>query len=170
MNPIPRDRNNIGKLSSSRYISLISSDIASLSYGLPLHEIDRQQNLCHPRIFSKCIVFTIRKISLQICYHDDVLLWRSDYAGVDLHFLPLLKPLFTWESNHLHMGLLFFFQMHMEYSTRWESIGNIFRKLPCNCQSRINSKVTDHLNQLYVDVSLVVSSQMNKYFRILCRD
>lgn len=108
MNPIPRDRNNIGKLSSSRYISLISSDIASLSYGLPLHEIDRQQNLCHPRIFSKCIVFTIRKISLQICYHDDVLLWRSDYARVDLHFLPLLKPLFTWESNHLHMGLLVF--------------------------------------------------------------
>lgn len=91
INPVPRDRSNIGELSGSRYISLISGDIVSLSYGLQLCKMDGQQNLCHPRIFSRHIIFTIRKMSLGICYYDNVLLWRSDDGGGDLHFLPVTK-------------------------------------------------------------------------------
>lgn len=91
INPVPRGRSNIGELSRSRHISLISCDIVSLSCGLQLCKTDGQQNLCHTRTFSRHIIFTIRKSSLGICYYDDVLLWRSDDGGVDLHFLPVTE-------------------------------------------------------------------------------
>lgn len=144
----------------------MSSDIASLSCGLPLHKMNRHQNLCHLRIFYRCTVFTIRKIPLGICYYDDILLWRSDYGGVDLHFLLLLVSVHMRKQSLTH-GITVFFQIHSECSIHWEYTGNIFRKLPRNCQSRINSKVTDSLDQLHVDVWPVISSRMNKYFRIL---
>lgn len=134
INPVPRDRSNIGELSGSRYISLISGDIVSLSYGLQLCKMDGQQNLCHRRIFSRHIIFTIRKMSLGIRYYDNVLLWRSDDGRGDLHFLPVTE-ISTRENNPLHMGSLFF-QTHRECSTPCEYIRNKFEKIisPCNCQ------------------------------------
>lgn len=87
--PLPRGRSNIGILSASRRISLIPGDTVSVFNFSYVRWIDSRPSAT--QVFFLDISRHIRKISLGVCYYDNVSPWRSNDGRVHLHFLTITE-------------------------------------------------------------------------------
>lgn len=130
INPVPRGRSNTGQLSGSSHISLTSADRVSLNCGHQLCKMGGEQNLCHPKIISRHIISTIRRISLGICYYDYAVIrwWRSGFTF----------PTCCWNLCAHEKAITYIWDYSFSKCIPCEYVRNVFEKnihiLPCNCQ------------------------------------
>lgn len=167
INPVPRGRSNIGELSGSRHISLISGGTVSRSCGLQLHKMDRQQNLLPPKDFFLDILssasekFPLEFVTMTMYCSGDLTTVEWIYI-----FYPLLGSLCAHEKA-ITCIWDYCFSKHTGHVQLLVNISEIYlKKWFCHVTANaINSTVTDGLDQPRVDILPVISIWIKKYFR-----